>query len=204
MSQACATWRGDIGAYIVGALSAQAGARVQRHLQTCAGCRADYNDLVPVRDWLSKLALAGQPPARRGKSAPPPEPVRPPRRRTRRRLLAGAVAAGGAAAVILAITSGPAPPAFQSVDRATGIHGQARLTATSAGTQIDLSVTGMPAGQRCTLLALSENSADPAGSWIANYDGTAQVEETTAIPLSRLTALRIESSSRQLLLSIPI
>ena len=27
MSQACAAWRGDIGAYVVGALSPQAGAR---------------------------------------------------------------------------------------------------------------------------------------------------------------------------------
>jgi len=59
MSQACARWRGDIGAYILGALSPESGARVKRHLEACAACRADYEDLVPVRDWLSLLAAAG-------------------------------------------------------------------------------------------------------------------------------------------------
>ena len=36
------------------------------------------------------------------------------------------------------------------------------------------------------------------------YDGTARVEGTTAIPVSRLTALRIESPTRRLLLRISV
>ena len=57
MSHSCAQWRGDIGAYIVGALDGCARDRVTRHLAACAGCRADHDELAPVRDLLSLLAL---------------------------------------------------------------------------------------------------------------------------------------------------
>ena len=38
MSQACAEWHGEIGAYVVGALSPAEAGRVRRHLRGCAGC----------------------------------------------------------------------------------------------------------------------------------------------------------------------
>jgi len=57
MSSSCAQWRGDIGAYIVGALNGRARVQVTRHLAACAGCRADYDELVPVRDWLGLVDL---------------------------------------------------------------------------------------------------------------------------------------------------
>jgi hypothetical protein len=60
MSQSCARWRGDMGAYLVGALDGEARARLIRHLETCAGCRMDYDDLVPVRGLLSQLAGPGR------------------------------------------------------------------------------------------------------------------------------------------------
>jgi len=60
MSHSCAKWRGEIGAYIVGALDRCARDRVTRHLAACAGCRADYDQLVPVRDWLSLLAVTAR------------------------------------------------------------------------------------------------------------------------------------------------
>ncbi|MBO0772135.1 MAG: zf-HC2 domain-containing protein [Actinobacteria bacterium] len=56
MSQACASWRGDLGAYLVGALDREACAGVRRHLEICPACRAEYEELVPVRDWLGRLA----------------------------------------------------------------------------------------------------------------------------------------------------
>ena len=60
MSRSCAEWRGDIGAHIVGALDGPARARVRRHLAECAGCRADHDELVPVRVWLGRLASVGR------------------------------------------------------------------------------------------------------------------------------------------------
>jgi hypothetical protein len=198
-------WRGDIGAYIVGALSTEAGARVKRHLETCTACRGDYQDLVPVRDWLDRLAPLdgasdGHPPARL-----PLQPLRRPRHRARRQLLASA-AISAIAATAIAVTAAhhPATPAFHAFDRADGAAGQAWLHATSSGTQIDLTISGLPADEHCILVAVSAAATDIAGTWNAAYDGTAHVEGTTAIPISQLTTLQIESPAHRLLLSIPV
>ena len=212
MSQACAMWRGDIGAYIVGALDAEASARVRRHLRACRACRDDYHDLVPVRDWLDWLVPAGEPVDHGRPGRPPLEPVRSHRPHVRgglrRRWLpaaaAAATAAAAAAAAVVVLSAHPAAPAFRAFDRATGVHGQARLTGRPNGTEIDLTVTGLPADERCTLVVLSPAGRNVAGTWNAKYDGTAQVEGTTAIPVHQLTALRIETPARRVLLSIRV
>ena len=114
------------------------------------------------------------------------------------------VAAGTAAVAVAALSAHPAPPAFRAFDRATGVHGQARLTGRPNGTEIDLTVTGLPADERRTLVVLSPAGRDVAGTWSAKYNGTAQVEGITAVPVRHLTALRIETPGRRLLLSIPL
>jgi len=57
MSPACPERHGDIGAYIVGALDLGTRADVRQHLAACTACRTEYEDLLPVRDWLSRLRL---------------------------------------------------------------------------------------------------------------------------------------------------
>jgi predicted anti-sigma-YlaC factor YlaD len=54
MSRECTRWRNDIGAYAVGALEADEPAAVSRHLAGCPACRAEYQDLLPVVDWLNR------------------------------------------------------------------------------------------------------------------------------------------------------
>jgi hypothetical protein len=203
-----------VGAYLVGALDGDARAQVIAHLEACAGCRSEYDELVPVRGLLSQLAgpdaapraggpgkLWGQPPG--GAPLPPLRPVRP---AAGRRWLAGAAAAVAAAAVAVLAVSGLAPsaPTFRAYDRATGVHGEAQLHAAPTGAQIDLAVAGLPPGERCVMLAISGRGSDIAGSWNATYDGTARVAGTSAIPLSRLTSVRIESAGGRLLLTIPV
>ena len=205
MSQACAEWHGEIGAYVVGALTPAEAGQMRRHLRGCAGCRADYQDLVPVRDWLGRLDPADGMPARQPPDRLPLEPVQPPRHRvTRRWAAAGAAVAAAVIAVIAVISSHPAAPGFQAVNPATRVHGQAMLRATPTGTQIDLTVSGLPAGQRCILVSVSPGGTAIAGTWIAQYSGTAQITGISAIPISQLTALRIEAPSHRLLLSIPV
>jgi Putative zinc-finger len=214
MSQACAAWRGDVGAYLVGALNGDARARVIAHLETCAGCRSDYDELVPVRGLLSQLAgpdaapraggpgrAWGQPPG--GAPLPPLRPVRP---GAARRWLAGAAIAVAAVVVAALATAGlvPSVPTFVAYDRITGVHGEAQLHAAPTGAEIDLAVAGLPPGGRCILLAVSGGGSDIAGTWNATYDGTARVTGTSAIPLKRLTSLRIESAGGRLLLAIPV
>ena len=242
MSHSCAQWRGDIGAYVVGALDGSARSRVARHLAACAGCRADYDELVPVRGWLGLLAgTAGrlepgpaEQPARpshnslRNRPLPPAHPggslvphscrgsgtqrpaqrsgaLRSIRPRTRRWLLtAGPVLAAVAAAVAVLVSSTASDRIFHAIDSATGVSGDARLHGTPAGTQIDLTASGLPRGERCILVAVTSGGSDIAGSWDATYDGWARMAGTTAFPANRLIALRIESDTGIVLLSIPV
>jgi hypothetical protein len=242
MSHSCAEWRGDIGAYIVGALGGPARARISRHLAACAGCRADYDELVPVRAWLGRLASVGRR-AETGRAWPPEwpphvllpegplpearsdgarapgrrrEPAARPaaqptwrlrgiRLRTRRRLLAAGVALAAAAAFLaVLVTSGPLATSFRAVDRATGVSGRAQLHGTPAGTEIDLTASGLLGGERCILVAVARGDTDIAGTWNATYDGSARVTGMSAFPASQLTALRVESDSGRLLLSIRV
>lgn len=54
MSQDCARWRGDLGAYVVDALSGEERTAMRLHLAACPACRAEYEYLLPVRDWLGR------------------------------------------------------------------------------------------------------------------------------------------------------
>jgi len=58
-AQACPAWRGDLAAYLVGALDPQPAAAMRRHLSACPACEAEYEDLVPVVSQLALLAIAG-------------------------------------------------------------------------------------------------------------------------------------------------
>lgn len=263
MSRSCPQWRGDIGACIAGALRARELDRLNRHLTGCPDCRAEYNDLLPVGDWLAKLPVAdlaallppmpGEPEPGAVDTRLPPDPIpqwgpaagvsprdcspapafpadrsggprpgqacrgsstrfpatRPagaPRLAHRRRLLAAvaATAAGAIAAVVVAVLVSTAGPArtFPAADAVTGVSGNARLHDTPTGTQIDLTATGLPANQRCILVAVTPKGSDIAGSWEATYGGSARITTTTAFHASQLTALRIETSTGVLLLSI--
>lgn len=57
MSQGCAQRRADIAAYVIGALEQKERHAVRQHLADCGPCRAVYEDLVPVRDWLAQAKL---------------------------------------------------------------------------------------------------------------------------------------------------
>jgi anti-sigma factor RsiW len=54
MTQGCPRWRDDLAMFVIGALDGEERAAMKRHLATCRRCRADYQDLVPVRDWLAR------------------------------------------------------------------------------------------------------------------------------------------------------
>ena len=54
MSHGCDRWRGDLGAYVIGALDRAECAAMERHLADCPACRTDYKYLLPVRDVLAR------------------------------------------------------------------------------------------------------------------------------------------------------
>ncbi|HEY1347874.1 MAG TPA: zf-HC2 domain-containing protein [Streptosporangiaceae bacterium] len=65
MGQACAEWRGELGVYTIGALAGEDRAAMRRHLKVCTACGAEYGELLPVRGWLGRLAVAAGPSAAR-------------------------------------------------------------------------------------------------------------------------------------------
>jgi len=99
-------------------------------------------------------------------------------------------------------SSGAPVHTFSAVDSATGVSAHAQLHGTPTGTQIDLTATGLRPEERCILVAVTGNGTDIAGSWGATYDGAARITGTTAFHANQLIALRIESGTGNLLLSI--
>lgn len=206
MSQACVEWRGDIGAYIVGALNSSASADVRRHLRGCANCRSEYEDLLPVREWLTQASGVNGSAVRRKLGDPVLRLVPPFRAKRGRRWLAAIPLAAAAAAIGLLTTlgSGPVAPAWTAANQATGVHGRARLQETPAGTRIVLMVKGLRADERCRLIAVSRRATDVAASWSARYDGTARIIGTSSIPERQLIALRVESVTHKPLLTFRV
>jgi anti-sigma factor RsiW len=54
MRQGCDTWRDDLAVYVIGALDSEERAAMKRHLAACPACRTEYEDLLPVGDWLTR------------------------------------------------------------------------------------------------------------------------------------------------------
>ena len=82
--------------------------------------------------------------------------------------------------------------------------GAAGLLAAAYISAAGSTVTGLPAGQPCILVTVSQAGAAVAGTWTAGYDGTAEITGASAIPVSQLTALHIDAPSHRLLLTIPL
>ncbi len=211
MSHSCAQWRGDIGAYLAGALDGRARDRVASHFPACAGCQADYDELVPIRDWLGLLTLLAGGLEGSCRESGDHRPAQPPhkrpgaRKQARRWLPAAGIATTAAAAVVaLLVSSSVSARTFRAADTAPGVSGDAQLHDTPAGTQIDLTATGLPAHERCILVAVTPGGTDIAGSWDATYNGSARIAGTTAFPARQLTALRLETDTGILLLSIRV
>jgi hypothetical protein len=54
MSRGCDKWRGDVAVYVIGALHMEERAATRLHIATCLACRAEYDELLPVRNWLTR------------------------------------------------------------------------------------------------------------------------------------------------------
>jgi hypothetical protein len=61
-----------LGAYLMGGLAEQDAAAVRAHLEVCAMCKAEHDDLAPVPGWLSLLSDEPDPPRL---TAVPPDPA---------------------------------------------------------------------------------------------------------------------------------
>ena len=85
------------------------------------------------------------------------------------------------------------------------MHASVWLVGTAAGTKITLSLSGVPSGEECRLVAISKDgSSHDAGSWYASYSGDAAVNETVALAPAELATLRVETRTGRPLGTIPL
>lgn len=187
----------DLGSYVLGALEPAARDQLAEHLADCAPCRAELAALAVLPGLLAKLPagdeLAAAAPADPQLLATVLETARR-RRGQRRRMFAAAaclVALGVASAVVdLTVGGGARSPAGPVVTRAaatsaaTGVHLAVALSPRSWGTQIVVTVRGVPAGSRCELLVTGPGGALETGAWwrVGSARGATVPAETSWSP----------------------
>jgi len=178
----CAQIRLELGVYLLGAIDPAHRALVDRHLAACPGCRAELSDLAGLpallrripADAIWRLAADDTVPV-----TPPPLLTRVTAIRRRSRLLAATaavvtgIAAASAVQVLHDATTRPpvaVAPAravtVQATNPVTGTWAAVRYAAQPWGTELEVTVTGVPAGTRCQLLVTgSHRQTVSAGGW---------------------------------------
>ncbi len=210
--------RTDIGAYLVGSLSPAEHTALERHLNTCADCRAEVAALAALPGLLGRLDADE---ARGLTLAPGPDlldrtlaGVRAAQHAQQRRLRRWRLAAvGAAAAAVLTVAAAVLPPATPTATPApVALSAVAGVTATGSGalasrpwgTAVELDLTGLPAGPGYTAYALARDGhSEIAATWGATPDGHAHLTGATAIPRAELTAVQIRATDQQPLLTLP-
>lgn len=191
------------------------------HLAGCPECRREVDRLAPLPGLLELV----RDPALRPGDQPPDEElldrllVRAGRRhRTRRYVLLAAAAAVLVPSGLLAAhevaelrAPGPsaasAPPAAvvgKAEDPATGAWMTVELRAAGAGSDLVVSVGGLPASVRCRLVAVSRSgSTDVAGSWTSTAPDTRTLHGSLPLARQEITAIQVvDDSTGQVLLPV--
>jgi hypothetical protein len=205
----CRETRESLGAYALGHLSEGERAGVEAHLEGCAGCRAELEQLTGVVRPLSladpaRFESAPQLPATLGaRVAASIARERLGRRRRRLGLglgLGGAAAAAATALVLLVLPGEEASDpgkvvAFASAPRGTEIS--AKLIPNAFGTEIHMYVKGVSSGTLCRVyLRRRDGSELSAGTFRYRWgDGTYPIL-SSALDLSKTEAMEIRVGHR--------
>jgi hypothetical protein len=203
-----------VGAYLLDVLEPDERERMQRHLRSCPACAADLDDLAALPTRLAAVPAAevldvrrpvvpSEVSFRRLRSVAAGEVRR--RRRARAAVVAAVlvVVAVAAGAVALRSTDGPTQP--DVVTAASGaVHARAALTETHNGTRVVLTLGGVPAEQKCRLVAVDRSGErQTASTWTATYDGDASVTGWLSLHPGDIDRLVIETLDGATLLTLP-
>jgi hypothetical protein len=214
----------SLGAYVLDGLEPDESEALRLHLTGCTSCQDVVVDLAWIPSLLRTVPLSE---VLRLDDAPDPRPTpmlldrvlesmtveRHTRRRRRRRglLLAAAAAllvalAGGVAAMVAHDNEVPsAGPVVRSVDPRTRVGAEVTMTARGEGTGLQLKLTGVDPGERCSLVARARDGrTETAATWVATYTGTADVPGTTAIAVNQLSELDVVTVDGRLLVRLAV
>ena len=214
----CGQARLALGAYVLGALDPAERGAVQAHLDGCPACRDELAALAGLPGLLGHLTAADV-----EGGAPTPSPgllgrllagVAAERRRTarRRRWLAAAavtvvLAAGGTAAG-LALGGGPGTGdavTVSATDPHTHVSAAVRLDARGWGTELHLRLSGVPAAERCRLVAVAaDGHREQGAAWRTGYAGDLRLTGAVAIGSTELRRLEVVTFAGRTLVSVPV
>lgn len=199
----CRAWHPLVAALASDDLAADERTTVGAHLDGCAVCRADLDDLRRVA-----AALPAADPSKLDEHRHPPRGLdrrvftmiaAQQRRSTYRRVVAGALGVAATIAIVLAITvTRRIEPAEERVRLASSaeVHVQASLGARAWGTQIALRSDGFAPGTTCSAwLERSDGSRVPAGSFTSLRGRTVTVLLASSVPIDQAVAVGLTSAN---------
>jgi anti-sigma factor RsiW len=213
-----------LGAYVLGTLDDQEAHVVAEHLAQCAGCQTQLDELVTMRDILGGIppeAFLDGPPedgdlllqrtlrqVRREKTS-----VQFTRRVVTSAAAVVAIAAALGGGVFIGKSNnttqvgGPPPPPSTSptptvvpstrVVAATQAGASIRATITPAHgwVRVNVSVAGIPAGQRCKIVVVSRSGdREVAGSWLVSAATTGtNLDGAALVALDSVAAIEVQN-----------
>jgi anti-sigma factor RsiW len=212
-----------LGAYVLGVLDGDEWATVQAHLDSCAPCRREVDDLREMEAALGEIppeALLDGPPPDAGRVLQGTlSEVRGGRRRRNRLLaaaavlvavaaLAGGILAGRFTASSPVADSAPATVAGSRTATATDAQTAATMTVTvqpAAGwVRVQATLAGVPAGEDCRIFVVSADGArQQAASWLSTT-GPTTVDGAALMAPADVTAVQAETYAGQILVAVPV
>ncbi|MEU5948599.1 zf-HC2 domain-containing protein [Micromonospora sp. NPDC047465] len=206
----------QLGAYVLGGLSAADRAAVEAHLASCVACRDELSSFAVVpallaraRDTVRDSAAAEPPPALLPRLVDAVRAERSTVRRRARRLRLATALTAAAAAVALVLSGvalrGPSPDRAPTtpMTAAQGFtaSGNAELEARPWGTAIVLDLWQLPRDGRFVAWAVAaDGRREQAATWGSTPNGRARVDGATSIPRTELGRVEVVTETGQTVL----
>jgi hypothetical protein len=209
-----------LGAYLLGGLEPADIAAFDRHLESCAECRAELDELaslpalldaVPVCDAvaLTGVAAAAIPvqPAQGTGVVPVPKRLLDElalRRRKVRLRWSAAVAAAAAACLAVGVLAGPLlsppakPDASYSVQSGDGVQFTVGLVKKTWGTELAVDGRSLPVDGTYSLWVKDRDGGeDRACAWTATPSGRVRITGATPVQLTSIASVEMRNGQQQ-------
>jgi hypothetical protein len=203
----------SLGVLVLGALDPAERDQVETHARECASCAAMLSELAPLPGLLHRIdlpALDDQPPAylldRAIEQARAEEPVLRPLRGWKVIALVGAAAAAAVVLVVsMLVSNQPHSFTVAATSPVTDVEASVTVTPTDSGTELDLTLEGVAAGEHCQLVVVGrDGEREVASTWIANYEGEASIIGNTWITRADLRRFEITTLDGRTLVTVDV
>ncbi|MDQ0819278.1 hypothetical protein QFZ79_001573 [Arthrobacter sp. V4I6] len=208
-----------LGAYLLGGLEPADVAAFEQHLESCAKCRGELDELASLPALLDEVAVsdalaltgvaaAAGPVAAQGASAGSVpkrllDELAVRRRRVRRRWFA-AVAAAAAACLAAGVLGGPLlnppakPDASYSVQAGDGIQFTVGLVKKTWGTELAVDGRSLPVDGTFSLWVKDRDGGeDRACAWTATPSGRVRITGATPVQLASIASVEMRNGQQQ-------